>query len=160
MEWRDDVDKSGFLPSTRVTTIAIHANGANILGKEPMERVFTALDTVRNISGYKDICADGDYYDTLHDEFTCRIIGATRFWYHDTQLFYEQAKTEDDVIQTLSQTEYPPGIPADHEYVLGTLQRQENNGHGNGTITYVPAYFVYILLSIKEDKTELFELDG
>ncbi|CAB9528936.1 Pick C1-like protein 1 [Seminavis robusta] len=159
MEWRDDVDKSGFLPSTRVTTIAIHANGANILGKEPMERVFTALDTVRNISGYKDICADGDYYDTLHDEFTCRIIGATRFWYHDTQLFYEQAKTEDDVIQTLSQTEYPPGIPADHEYVLGTLQRQENNGHGNGTITYVPAYFVYILLSIKEDKTELFELD-
>jgi hypothetical protein len=149
MQWRND--EAGFLQATRVTTLVIHANGANVLGKEPMERVFYALDTVRNMSGYHDICEDGDYYDERADEFTCRILSTTRFWYHDTKLFYEQAQTDEDVIATLSQPQYPVNIPADHDFVLGKYQRDDN-----GTITSVPAYFVYILLSIKDD-TEAFE---
>ena len=151
--WRND--ESGFLESTRVTTLVVHADGANVLGWEPMERVFTALDTVRKIPGYHDICEGGDFLDERTGERTCRIISATRYWYHDTELFYNETHTDAELIATLSQLEYPGGVPADHEYVMGKLERIDN-GYGNGTVTYVPAYFVYILLSNKEE-TEEFE---
>lgn len=155
--WRNE--ESGFVESTRVTTFVVHANGENVLGYEPMERVFKALDTVRSIPGYEEICEDGDYFDERTEEWTCRIISATRFWYHDTEVFYSTSKDDADVIQTLSQTEYPGGIPADHEYVLGKLEREPtDSGSNNGTITYVPAYFVYVLLSNKE-QTEEFEIE-
>ena len=149
MEWRDE--KSGFQRSTRVTTLVIHADGANVLGKEPLERVFFALDTVRNISGYHDICKDGDYYDERTNEWTCRILATTRFWYHDPQLFYEQVQTDEDVIATISQPLYPVNVPADHDFVLGKYQRDDN-----GKVTFVPAFFVFVLLNVKEG-TEAFE---
>lgn len=152
--WRND--KSGFLESTRVTTLVIHADGANVLGKEPMDRVFEALDIVRNIPGYQDICEDGDYYDERSGAFTCRIISATRYWYHDTELYHQEIQTDAELTVAISQSEYPGGVPADHEYVMGKIERIDN-GYGNGTITYVPAHFVYILLSNKEKQTMEFE---
>ncbi|CAB9512172.1 Pick C1-like protein 1 [Seminavis robusta] len=148
--WYDT--ESGFEEATRGTILMIHNNGGNVLDTSAMKKVFEAVDAVRNTTGYTDVCRDGAYWDGYNQEFTCRIMSATRFWYHDVDLFDSQVQSEDDLIRQLSAQEFPGEVPVDHEYIMGNLQRDDS-----GNITYIPSFFVYIFLNDKGEKTLEFE---
>jgi len=155
-------DESGFSTSTRATLLVLHNHGENVLSTDAMRKVFEALDTVRNTAGYKEICDDGAYWDTRAKEYTCRIVSATRAWYNDVNLFEEQVASEENMIQSLSLSEYPGGAPFDHEYVMGNIVRDDvvlsdGTTKNNGTITHVPVFLVYFLISDKGDETKLLE---
>ena len=139
--------ESGFQEGSRVTTMVIHADGDNLLSRDAMAKVFEALDVVRATPGYDEICDGGAYYDTQTDTRTCRIVGATRYWYHDTNKFFAETSTDEDVQLMLSETEYPGGTPVDHDFVLGQYEKTDVGG----IVTYVPAYFMYVLLTDKDD---------
>ncbi|CAB9521722.1 Pick C1-like protein 1 [Seminavis robusta] len=149
-EWY--LDESGLGESARNTVLMIHSHGDNVLAMHSLRRVFEALDTVRNTTGYNEVCEGAPYYDSYNEEYTCQILSTTRFWYHDHQMFEDQVNTEDDLVQQLSSPEYPGGVPTDSEYVMGNLQHDEN-----GTITYVPAFFVFVMLTDKGEQTLEFE---
>ncbi|CAB9499476.1 Pick C1-like protein 1 [Seminavis robusta] len=146
------LQESGLAEAARSTVLMIHNHGNNVLGMDTMSRVFEALDTVRNTTGYNEICADGAHWDDYNEEFTCQVVSSTRFWYHDKALYNSQVKNETELVQQLSAPEYPGGVPMISEYVMGNLQRGQN-----GTISHVPAFFVYILLTDKGEATMEFE---
>ncbi|CAB9499475.1 Pick C1-like protein 1 [Seminavis robusta] len=146
------LEESGLGEAARSTVLMIHSHGNNVLGMDTMSRVFEALDTVTTTTGYHQICADGSYWDDYKEEFTCQVVSATRFWYHDEELYDSQVKNETELVQQLSAPEYPGGVPTDAEYVMGKVQRNIN-----GTIIDVPAFFVYILLTDKGEQTMEFE---
>lgn len=151
--WRWVKQESGFVDTVRPTTLILHNDGENIMGIEEMNLVFKALDTVRNTSGYADVCEDGAYWDGYRKEFTCRIVSVTRTWYHDVDLFHSQVKSQQDLANALSLSEYPGGARKDPEFVMGDLQYEDDST----TVSYVPAFFVSILLSGKGEQTEEFE---
>jgi Patched family len=158
--WHDD--ESGLGAQSRGTVLMIHNkedkndyhnDTDNFLSRDTVKRVFQALDTVRNTTGFQDIiCHDGAFWDEHAQQFTCRIMSATRFWYHDQALFDQQVQSDEDLVQQLSATQYPGGAPVDPSYIMGNYQRDDN-----GTITYAPAFFVYLFLTDKPE-TEGFEL--
>jgi Patched family len=128
-------------------------DNAGFLSRDTVKRVFQALDTVRNTTGFQDIvCQDGAYWDEHAQQFTCRIMAATRFWYHDQSLFEDQVKSDEDLLRQLSATQYPGGAPVDPSYIMGNYQRDDN-----GIITYAPAFFVYLFLT---DKPETVDFEG
>ena len=159
-QWRNE--ESGFSQTTRVTVLVLHNHGENVMHKAAMRRVFEALETVRNTTGYDEVCQDGAYWDSETQEYTCRVVSATRAWYHDVALFDDQVSSDQDLANVLSLPEYPGGAPFDHEYVMGNLVREDTlledgTNVNNGTITHVPAFLVYILVSDKGEQTKELE---
>ncbi|CAB9528937.1 Pick C1-like protein 1 [Seminavis robusta] len=53
-DWIDN--ESGFPESPRPMTFVIHNQGENVLGREQVDLLFEALDTVRDTPGYHEIC--------------------------------------------------------------------------------------------------------
>ena len=84
---------------------------------------------------------------------SCRIISATRAWYHDIDHFESEVKSAQDLIDFLSLPEYPGGAPKDPEFVMGNLEYESDNR----TISFIPAYFATIMLPDKGDETLEFE---
>jgi len=179
--WRQT--ESGFKDPARGTVMIFHNHGENVLGMAQVRRLFEALNVVRNTEGYRENCEGGPYYDELLEEKTCRVLSVTRAWNHDIDLFDEFVDSDQDVIDILSQPEYPGGASMDHSFTLGdpvwdyndksamalyhisndtidvkTAEAITDTTSGpNGTLSYVPAYFVSILLTDKGDETYYLE---
>jgi hypothetical protein len=124
--------ESGF-NAIRPLLMVLHANGNNVLGKQPVEKLFEAVDKVRETDGYEELCHMGTYVDFNNDN-TCRILSATRFWNHDHELFEKEIVTDDDVIEAMSQEIFRPHdsgqTPVFHEMILGNYEMS------NSTLQY------------------------
>ncbi|CAB9506139.1 Pick C1-like protein 1 [Seminavis robusta] len=115
------VHDSGF-QTIRPVLMVIHNHGSNVLGKEPITKLFEAIDVVRNTPGYDDICSHGTYM--THDGInTCRIFSATRFWNHNKTLFDLEVQTDENVTDIMSASTYQDGsTPVFHEMILGNYE--------------------------------------
>lgn len=118
-------DQSGFPLASNVFGLTVHADGDNVLGWEGISRVFHAIDTVRNIPGYDELCQAGSVQ--LDDgSKTCSIISATTFWNDTVVNFEAMNKSDEQTILVLSQNSYPDGSPVDRDAIMGSAETDEN----------------------------------
>lgn len=141
--WVDE--KSGFPLAPRVFGMTVHANGVNVLEREGVSRVFTALDTIRNTSGYDELCQGGAI--KLDDGGnTCRIVSVTNFWNNSLSFFEDNVETDDQAISVISQSIYPDGSPVDHAAIMGNAEVDDN-----GVLTSSPIFMLQIYLPRSEN---------
>lgn len=130
-------NQAGFPEGTRPFTLLLHDQGGNAIGKQGVEQMFQVIDTLRNTAGYADVCSHSSYsmeYPNGTDmKGACNILGVTRFWYFNQELFLEQAKTDRQVMQAISNHTYPDGVPVNHDFILGQYEWT------NETVVYNPA---------------------
>eukprot|EP00934_Nitzschia_sp_Nitz4_P002728 Nitzschia sp. Nitz4//scaffold71_size96697//41966//44816//NITZ4_004693-RA/size96697-augustus-gene-0.144-mRNA-1//1//CDS//3329557241//2718//frame0 len=115
-EWIEN--ESGFPLATRDFVLTIHADGDDVLGKDGVERVFVALDTIRETQGYNDICQveTGEGED---EEPPCHISGVTALWGDSYDDFQATVTNDDEAIEVLSSLTYPDDSPVDHSAIMG-----------------------------------------
>ena len=112
---------AGYPTPHRPLLLVVHAHGDNVLGYEGMRRMFEATTLVRQLETYPHVCGSSSINNEQED---CRILGPTRYWYHNQTLFDEETQGSDDTVQDmLSQDTFAGGVPAAHSYFLGNLER-------------------------------------
>eukprot|EP00978_Attheya_sp_CCMP212_P012122 scaffold30130_cov58-Attheya_sp.AAC.4 len=127
-DWIND-EMSGFPKQPRDFFITIHANGANVLSKEGVSRVFEALQTVQSTVGYDDLCALTELAQQKEQTEnqaprTCKVSSVSQFWGDDLSLFNSTIFTDQDAISTLSSLFFSDGRPVDRKRVFGLAQPQ------------------------------------
>ena len=133
----------GYLGSGWELTLFFHANGDDVLGRVQVDRIFEAVDRIRNLPGYDDMCARSWYYDRNGDR-TCEIEGVTRFWNSDWDTFTRETSNDQDVIEQISALTYPDEMPIREDRIYGQSQRE--NDWEFGKLEGLKSYFVYIYL--------------
>ena len=121
----DDDDDDSFL-----VLLVHHHEGANVVGVSGLERLFAAVDTVRQTEGYHEFCQQHGTAQAcpLSNATTnlcagipaqqkdCKIVGATAFFLHNRTLFQEQvisAGSDDEIVrQVLSLKVFPGQLAA------------------------------------------------
>ena len=151
-EWIEHA--SGFPKEPRVFGIAFHADGGNVLGMEPVSRVFQALDAVRSLPDYDKVCRQSNYFDQDTGERTCEIEGVTRFWNHSSTIFAKEIFSDEAAISAMSAPEFPDGTPVPEDYVFGYPERGTD-----GILTFAQMYLEQILLP-DEEGTVNFEAEA
>jgi len=133
-------DSSGF-KTPRPFKFSIHAEGKNLLGKEGIERLFTALDVLGEEPRYDEICSQAGS-SMLHKNHhtTCLISSPTRFWNNASEI-----QDDEKCIQRMSQPTYRDGTPVDTKRILGSTERDEK-----GLLTSVQMYTTVIFFPGKE----------
>eukprot|EP00550_Attheya_septentrionalis_P008425 CAMPEP_0198284360 /NCGR_PEP_ID=MMETSP1449-20131203/3837_1 /TAXON_ID=420275 /ORGANISM="Attheya septentrionalis, Strain CCMP2084" /LENGTH=917 /DNA_ID=CAMNT_0043981389 /DNA_START=103 /DNA_END=2856 /DNA_ORIENTATION=+ len=126
-DWMND--ESGFPEQPRDFFITIHANGANVLSKEGVSRVFEALQTVQSTVGYDDLCALTELAQQKEQTEnqaprTCKVSSVSQFWGDDLSLFNSTIFTDQDAISALSSPFFSDGRPVDRKRVFGLAQPQ------------------------------------
>eukprot|EP00977_Amphora_coffeiformis_P002508 scaffold470_cov194-Amphora_coffeaeformis.AAC.1 len=125
-EWIEDPSRSGFPSKPRTAFFLIHRNGANILTRDSVQRAFEALDTVRNVTGYDDLCALATHTSPVgvSGNTTCEIYGVQRFWGFDARIFRDNISTDQDVVHVISNRAFPDTLaPTDEELLFVGAQR-------------------------------------
>jgi len=149
-------EESNF-PSQRLFRLSIHADGRNVLAKEGLARVFTAVDVVTKTFNYDKICdkslltmptSNGNNRTT-----TCAIISPTKFWNYTVALFKEQVMDDTDAREALSQTEYPDQSKVDTNLIIGSSERDNSTN----LLTSAKIYVISIFLPVLEETSD-FEL--
>ncbi|CAB9518964.1 Patched domain-containing protein 3 [Seminavis robusta] len=148
--------KSNF-PDTNDFVFIIHANGEDVMNVDAIRRLFFALDTYRNGTGYKEICAQSHYLDVIDNEPDCWIWSATNFWHHNVTEFEEAINTDEEVVRALSQKRFQDGAPVFQEALFGKFKSVNQTfvynaianeifyyHHKQEYLTYVPNYVVNI----------------
>ena len=138
-------NESGFPPVPRPFRILVHTDGQNVLGMEGIRRVFEAIDTVRNTTGYKDVCADD----------ACIIEAVTRFWNNDYSLFLADITTDEEAIAALSAGVFMDGAQVDVPTIMGNAESNQETG----LLTNAMSFIVTISLP-ESDAAEDFEEDA
>lgn len=137
--------------------MTIHAEGGNVLNSEAVSRVFEAIDAVRHLENYEEVCADSRYVDPNDaSRHTCEIFGLTRFWGHDTEAFLNSpAASSDEAARiALSAQTYPDGRPVSETEIYGYPVRDENG-------TLVSAELIVFGIDFPDtDEAESFESDA
>ena len=132
-----DADYAQGDPSASVRII-VHANEENVLTLEGMERTFEALDTIRNMTTYQELCVENNL---------CSINSVTNFWSHNYTVFKNEIKTEEQLKTTVSQFQYPDGYLVNRDYIIG-------NPKPSLTVQDIQSFIVYeTLLSSKSNTT-------
>jgi Niemann-Pick C1 protein len=149
------ISTAGYPEENRDMLLFFHANTENVLGQAQTRKVFTALDTVRNLPGYRALCAQSSYVDPRTGQRTCEISGATAFWNDTAALFESQVDNDNDAIQQLSAPVYPDGTPVSDNDIFGKPLRNEVSR----TLESAQAYVLVIGLPDTEE-TEDFELEA
>jgi len=139
------IKKSGFPADPKLFSLFFHSDGKNVLGEQQMLRMFDALDTVRGVEGYHDLCSKSSYRD--HTGLpTCEVVGAVRFWNSSSALFKSQVFTDEQTISSLSHRRFADGMPFNEEDIFGFPQRDQND-----QLLNVVSYSMYILFPPGED---------
>ena len=145
-KWIDD--ESGFSEEKRQFFMFFHNQGANIALKENIAHAFEALDSVRNIPGYEDMCRESDYVKAQTQQHTCQVWGVTKFW-NNTESVY---RADEQVIQTMSAEFFPDdGSRVDRDSLFGYPRFDSN-----GTLVYTQSFMVVVNIP-DTDKAEDFE---
>ena len=145
------LNKSRFPKLTQDLFLLIHSDGGNVLGRSEVENVFKALDSVRNLSKYDDVCsksASEDRYGVL----TCPITGDTSFWNDTLSMYSTQVTTDKEAIQQLSALNYPDGVPVNDQIIFGLPKRAKNE-----RLLSAQAYLVVISLPETEEAEDFEE---
>ena len=145
MHWIDE--ESGFPKVPHYITLFFHGDGANVLGHDQVERIFEALDTIRTMEGYNDVCRDSKYTDA-QGLTTCAIIGAPRFWNSSATSFQENSPTDEETIAFLSRREYADGTPVVHRSIYGYPTYEDED---KTSLASVISYSVAMLLPDSDD---------
>jgi hypothetical protein len=130
-----------------------HAEGGNVLGQDQVNRVFQAIDAVRNLNDYDEICSQNDYVDKRTNKTTCEIVGVPEFWNNSAEIFNTSVTSNADTILALSASIFPDGKPVSENDIFGKPERDEN-----GNLTFAQLYVVTIIMPDNDD-TEDFEAD-
>ena len=141
----------------------IHADGEDVMNTDAIRRLFHVLDTVRNTSGYDEICLQSDYLN-VKNEPTCWIWSPTNFWSHNVTLFESQVHSDEDVQRQLSAPRFPDDTPVFQESLFGRFETTNRTfvynafidqafqyPHAHPYLTYVPTLFVIIGLPNIDD---------
>ncbi|CAB9514752.1 Pick C1-like protein 1 [Seminavis robusta] len=136
MDWIHHPD-TGFPQGSRPFTFVLHNQGQNVLSNQGVRQMFQVLETMENTPGYQEICAQSsftmEYANGTKIENACNVIGITRFWYYDSDLFESQELTDRQVMQAISNESYPDGVPVNRDFILGQYEIT------NETTVYNPA---------------------
>lgn len=109
-------EESGFPENERDMTMFFHGNGENVLGREPVERIFSTLDKLMEISGFHSICP------STNANF-CEVTGVPRFWNVSKAIFESSVSNDEDTIQCLSSLHFADGQPVIEDSVFGYPKR-------------------------------------
>jgi hypothetical protein len=143
---------SGFPAPPRWLLVTVHADGENVLSQatEGLEKVYKALDVALNTEGYQEICKEATVaMQDENGETTCRINSATRFWNYTKDSFTEQVENGADIIQVLSEMQYPDGTPVDQMEILGNAERDSDGRFHCLLVWYdAAAFFWFLTLSV------------
>lgn len=120
------------------------------MGQEQIRRMFIALDAIRDIPGYDELCRQTDYVDA-HNKNTCRIHGVTRFFAHSSNIFESQVTNDEETIAAISAPFYPDGSPVNEYDVFGHPVRDTY-----GSLVSAQLYFSVIELPAVPE-AEIFE---
>jgi hypothetical protein len=123
-KWIDQ--ESGFSEVARPFFFLLHGQGENILGRDAIQRSFEALDAIRNVEGYDAFCQPSFDHNGLNKP-ACDITSVTAFWNHSVDIFNDQVKSDDDVIQALSALNYPDGTPVSKAFTMGYSKKVEKS---------------------------------
>jgi len=141
--------------------LTVHADSKNILGNEGIKRVFTAIDTVRNLPNYDKICDQASLSMTKLDgnntKLTCYISSPTRFWNFDVNGYNKDMENEKDTIQRLSMMDYPDRTPVDLKSIFGINERGSEDD--DNILTSVQLYVVRIALPPLDEVDEVAEFE-
>uniref|UniRef100_A0A7S2YAG1 SSD domain-containing protein n=1 Tax=Entomoneis paludosa TaxID=265537 RepID=A0A7S2YAG1_9STRA len=148
MDWIDDV--SGFPESTHDLLMFFHADGSDILGQDQVSRIFEALDAVRAVDNYAEMCADSSYVNA-DGEKTCEIEGVVKFWSLDSGIFEAEISSDEEAIAAMSNTTFPDGTPVKEKSIFGKPSR-----NSEGTLTSALSYTVSVKFP-PTDAAEKFE---
>lgn len=158
-EWIDN--DSGFPETPRPLSIILHDNGNNVLGRDQVDLLFEALDTVRSTEGYDEIC-QASTYRKPDGQPDCKIFGATRFWSHDVDTFHQEIDSNESAIQALSAPTFEGGVPVFSEFLFGYAVYEEGETKDEGAsgelLTSAKSFFLRVDLP-NTDGVEDFELE-
>ena len=148
-------DESGFPDLPRRFVMIFHQNGEQgVLRAEPVRRVFQALDAIRNVDGYRNVCSREGFFAA--DD--CPITGVTKFWNNSAALFESEIGNDDEAaLNALSARTYPDdGTPVSDHEIFGNPVRDNETGLLSGAQTLV---LVILLPRDDEDADETLSLD-
>ena len=128
-----------------------------------MRRLFYALDTVRNLTGYQQMCAQSHYLN-VDNQNDCWTWSATQFWNHNVTEFERTVQNDDDLARIMSEDWYPDGTPVFKEALFGKYQSVNETliynelanevfyyPHEDDYLYHVPVYFVSIGMPYVDD---------
>ena len=104
-----------------------HSDGQDVLGLDQVTKVFEAVDAVRGVDKYDEMCADSLHVDLATNQTTCPISGIVQFWSSDYSIMQQQVSSDEEVIEAMSASSFPDGIPVNFDLVFGKTER-ENDG--------------------------------
>jgi hypothetical protein len=142
----------GTRQGVRPFVIFLHGEGRNILGQNSIAHLFEALDLIRNLDGYDDVCTMSAYVGS-DGNHTCKIHGAVQFWNSTTSIFEQQVTTDEDAILALSADRYPNTAPVYEYEIFGYPRRNATND----LLTSVISYTVRVELPFIEASKDLEE---
>lgn len=145
-KWIDD--EAGFPEEKREFLMFFHNHGENVALEEHMGFAFQALESVRGLPGYDEVCSESDYTDHVTKEVTCQVSGVTKFWSNDESIY----RTDDQVMATMSAELFPDdGSRVERESLFGYPTFDDN-----GNLNYTQSFLVVIMLP-DTDEAEDFE---
>jgi len=134
-------EESGFPKDSRLLVMFFHAGGDNVLGKDQVSRVFEAVDAVRNMDGYDEVCKDSS--NAMANSATaCGFFGVIRFWNVSTSLYNDSVTSDTEAIADMSKMIFPDGTPVVDNRVFGYPERDPDTG----LLTSVQSYSVVVSL--------------
>jgi hypothetical protein len=134
----------GTSQGVRPFVIFLHGDGRDILGQNPVAHLFEALDRIRNLDGYDDVCNMSPYIGP-DGKNACKIHGAVQFWNSTTAIFQQEVASDEDAILAMSTERYPNNVPVYEYEIFGYPQRNATNQLLTSVISYtVVVNFPYI----------------
>jgi hypothetical protein len=138
-------EEAGFPAEARSNQMMIHADGGNVLTMEGVSRAFDAMETYSGVDGYEKVCAK-----TEENGRECEHYGVTMFWNNSRAIFEDQVKSDQDVIEQVSELNFPDGRPVTKDVVFGLAERNETSG----LLVFAP---IFILNTQTPDNDEAIE---
>lgn len=144
--WIDNA--SGFPREPRPFFMFFHQDGGNVIGKDQIDRVFKALDAVRSLPKYIEVCAESV------SSKNCEVHGIVDFFSESADVFEEQVTSDADAFATLSSPAYPDGRPVSENDIMGKPIRDSS-----GLLISALSFSIQIDLP-ETSKAEAFEKDA
>ena len=142
---RDWIKHESNLPKDYLQFVMFfHSDGQDVLGLDQVNKVFEALDAVRGVNNYHEMCADSLHVDLATNQTTCPISGIVQFWSSDHNIMQQQVTSDEEVIEAMSASSFPDGIPVNYEVVFGTSERQNDGFSALNLLTFCQGYMVVI----------------
>jgi hypothetical protein len=110
----------------------------DILHSDFIEKAFTAVETIRSLPGYREMCTQKKvkYMDPVTKQFDCEVYAVTRHWQHDVQAYRQSVvtaaantnnssnifMTKETIPAILSRNFFPDGQPASKQYLYGRYE--------------------------------------